>query len=63
MVPRVICEPECQCQSIDLQWVGVYILMTRMMLFTTLHFKECWDNYRRLFTECNQDQKLEDFEG
>lgn len=61
MIPRVICEPECQ--SIDLQWVGVYILMTRMILFTTLHIKERWANYRRLFTECNQDQRLEDLEG
>lgn len=37
--------------------------MTRMILFATLHIKERWTNYRRLFTECNQDQRVEDLEG
>lgn len=34
MIPRVIYVPECQCQSTDLQGVGVYFLMTRRILST-----------------------------
>lgn len=34
MIPRVIYGPEYQCQSIDLQGVGVCFLVTRMILST-----------------------------